>query len=291
MGLRAFTFIIIAIIFMVLSQRWLFFSKIRFVLDAVVTPIQYIVDWPFELMGTIASNLSAHNSLVEENASLKVQQLLLKSQLQKLSAIEKENNKIRALVASTPKSSTKVAVARVLAVASDPYAQEVVINSGSQQGIYAGQPVLDAQGVMGQVIQVGPWTSRVMLISDTRSGIPVNIMRNGIRAIAVGDGDHNRLRLINMPVTTDIKKGDELVSSGLGMRYPVGYPVGVVTNISHTKGAPYLDVLIKPMAYLNRSQLVLLIWSRKDKLSTVVKKQIRAMQAQNIQEKPGGANA
>ncbi len=283
MGLRTFTLVLLTLGFMLLDHKWVFFSKIRFVLNAAVTPIQYIVDLPVEFFGAIANNLTTSQNLVEDNASLKVQALLLRAQIQRLQATEKENNQLRALLGSTPKAGGRVLVAQVLAVDSDPSVQQIVLNRGAEKSISVGQPVLDAQGVMGQVIQVGPWTSRAMLLSDTRSGIPVSVLRNGLRAIAIGDGSSGLLQLINIPVTADLKLGDVLVSSGLGLRYPSGYPVGLVSQVIHKKGAPYLSVIVTPSAHLNRSRLVLLVWPQESNIATDAKKQLSLMQQQGAE--------
>ncbi len=261
-----------------MNYRWPFFTKIRYVLDTIVTPIHYLVDFPVEVIGTVADGLTSNRSLVEENASLKAQQLLLKAKIQRFLTVEKENKQLRALLGSSPNINGKVLVGQVLAVDSDSLLQQVIINHGSSQQVYVGQPVLDAHGIMGQVVQVTPWTSRVMLLNDSRSGIPVNLLRNNLRTIAVGTGALDELQLVNIPVTADIKLGDKVVSSGLGLRYPSGYPVGTISKIFHQKGAPYLNVKIKPAAKLNRSRLILFIWPKKSALRTDAEKQIVAMQ-------------
>lgn len=281
----------LSISLMVLDHNWARFAKIRYVLNASVSPIEYVVDWPVELIGTVANNLTTHQDLIEENASLKMQLLLLQSQIQKLVAMEKENSQLRELLSSSSKAGGAVAVAQVLAVDSDPYVQQVVLNRGAQDKIAIGQPVLDAQGVMGQVIEVNPWTSRVMLLSDPRSGIAINVVRNGLRAIAVGNGNSEQLKLINMPKTTDIQVGDVLVSSGLDLRYPIGYPVGIVTKLNYQKGAQYLTVDVKPSAYLNRSRLVLVVLSEDSTIATTAKQQLADMKSAGEQLRVQGGEA
>lgn len=281
MGLRTFILITFSVVLMVLDHEWLFFTKVRSVLNAVVSPIQYVVAWPVDLAQDIKSNFVSHSELIEDNTRLKMQVLLLQAQLQKSLAVDSENTQLRALLAASPKDVDKNMVGRVLAVDSDPYVDQVLLNRGTQDGIYVGQPALDAQGVLGQIIQVGPWTSRLMLLSDTRSGIAVNIARNGLRAIATGVGNHKDLQLINMPITSDVKEGDALVSSGLDMRYPVGYPVGTVTAVTHQKGAPYLDITVQPSANLNQSNLALLVWPQLNDTDKGVQQALTDMQQQD----------
>lgn len=262
---------------MILDHNWTFFSKIRLVLNTAVTPIQYVVNWPVEFVQNLDDNLTSHSSLLEENNSLKMQVLLLHAQIQTLTAIEQENTELRQLLSSAPKTTNRVIAAQVLAVDSDPYVEQIVLNRGIKDNLYVGQPVLDDQGIMGQVIDVGQLTSRVMLLSDPRSGIAVNVVRNGLRAIAVGSGNSEQLKLANIPVTSDVKVDDVLVSSGLDLRYPTGYPVGIVTSVDHDKGAPYLTITVKPNAHLNRSRLVLLMWIPHSDTSVAVKHQLDAM--------------
>jgi rod shape-determining protein MreC len=151
-------------------------------------------------------------------------------------------------------------VAQLLAVATDPFVKQVVLDKGHKDKVFVGQPVLDAYGVMGQVIQVGPLTSRVLLISDSHSGVPVQVARNGVRAIAVGDAYTGKLRLMNVQHTVDIRPGDVLITSGLGQNYPEGYPVGQVTHVSKDPGLQFVTIAVEPAAHLDRSRGVLLVW-------------------------------
>ena len=154
----------------------------------------------------------------------------------------------------------KTRVAEILAVESDLFLQELVLDKGTRDGIYIGQTVLDAQGIMGQVIQANALTSRMLLITDTRSGVPIQIVRNGVRGIVVGNGRQGDLSLINLPVTTDVQVGDVLVSSSLGARYPAGYPVGTVSAVLHEPGERFATITVKPSAHVDRSQPVILVW-------------------------------
>ena len=282
LGLRTSLLILLAIVLMIFDHRTVYFVKIRTVLSAVVAPLQYVVDWPIEFVDWVGSSFTAHQKLFAENASLKVQQLLLKARLQKLISLEKENHQLRALLASSLQvSDEKVLVAQVLAVDVDPFMQQIVIDRGSRNHVYVGQPVLDASGVMGQVVQVGYYTSRVMLLSDMRSAIPIEVARNGIRGVVNGSGVYGGLYLAHIPITTDIKEGDKLVSSGLGLHYPIGYPVGIVTKITHNNAEPFMDIEVKPSALLDRSRLVLLVWTTNQRVIKAARKQLVKMHKEN----------
>jgi rod shape-determining protein MreC len=238
-------------------------SHVKFLrrgLAVAVAPFQYIVNWPYEMSAWVTSSFVTHESLLQENAHLRAEQLLLKARLQQIIAIEKENRQLRALLQSSPRRNGKMIVAQILAVASNPFVEQVTLDKGSYRRVFVGQPVLDASGVMGQVIQVTPLTSQVLLITDRRSALPVQDSRTGIRLIANGQGDLGTLRLMNVPLTTDIKTGDVIVTSGLGERFPPGYPVGTVTRLSKEPGDEFANIVVTPSAHLRRSRLVLLLW-------------------------------
>jgi rod shape-determining protein MreC len=264
---------------MTFDYRTAYLVKVRSVLSTTVLPLQYIVDWPIEVVHWMITSVSTHRKLLNENAELQVQQVLLNAQLQKLLSIEKENSQLKGLLQSATKSnSTKVLVAQVLAVDSDPFMHQIVLDRGSSDGVYVGQPVLDTTGVMGQIISVASSTSRVMLLSDTRSAIPVEDSRSGLRGIVIGAGMLSELKLINVPQTGDVQEGDRLLSSGLGLRYPIGYPVGTISHVTRIPSQPFLDIEVHASAYLDRSRLVVLVWPEREQLVKEVDKQLKEMQ-------------
>src|SRR5262249_27030613 len=154
----------------------------------------------------------------------------------------------------------RLLVGQILDAALDPLNQEMVLDKGTDDGIFVGQPVLDAYGVMGQVIDTTAKTSRVLLISDGRSALPVQNNRNGMRAIVAGTGYANSLSLLHMPNTADVKVGDYLVTSGLGGRFPFGYPVGQIISIKKTSAERFALIEVRPAAHLDRSRMVVLVW-------------------------------
>ncbi len=275
--MRVFLCILLSIALIVLDQRSLpAFKKLRENLSLIVLPVQYMVDAPIKVAYWLSDSMSSQHQLLGENARLRAHELLLESKLQKLLALEKENAQLRELLKSSSHVGGKVVVAQLLAVALDPTLQTVIVNRGTKDKVYIGQPVLDAYGVMGQVVSVGLLTSRVMLISDVKSAIPVQDYRNGVRAIAVGMGSSEKLKLINVPATSDIQQGDLFIASGLGLRYPVGYPVGIVSEMHHVPGDRFATIIMRPRAHLNQTQQVLLAWPSNAGLAKIVQKQLKA---------------
>ncbi len=253
----------LAIALMVFDKRADTFTQLRMTLSMPLAPLQYMVSWPMQFFNHLETAFSSHDQLVKENLDLKAEQLLLKAQMQRLLALESENNQLKALLHSSTEVQGKVLVARLLSIETDPFVNQVTIDKGSRDNLFIGQPVLDANGVMGQIIHVGPLSSKVLLINDPHSGVPVKITRNGMRAIAVGDAYTGKVRLANVPQTTDIRTGDMLITSGLGEHYPEGYPVGRITSVIKDPGLQFMTIAVEPSARLDRSREVLLVWPNK----------------------------
>jgi rod shape-determining protein MreC len=205
--------------------------------------------------------LSSRRELTAENEKLRSEALILNAKLQKYIELRAENVRLRDLMNSSERLNDTVVVAEVIAVASDPNRHQLVVDKGSRDGAFVGQPVIDANGLLGQIIEVGVLQSRVLLITDSAHALPVRVSRNGLRAIAEGTGLIDELTLTHVAATTDIHVGDVLVSSGLGGRFPGGYPVGEVTEVSIDPGQPFAEVRARPMAQLDRSRNVLLVFS------------------------------
>ena len=236
---------------------------IRQVVNFIVLPVQYAVDWPIAFFDWVHGNLSSRQGLIQENTYLRAEQLMLQARMQKLLALEKENKQLRDLLQSLPKGHEKVLVAQLLAVRSEPFVKQIVLDKGFKQEVFVGQPVIDASGLIGQVIAVAPFSSRVLLITDSQSAVPVQDNRSGERGILIGSGALDSLTLINMAKTTQIQADDQLVTSGLGQRFPEGFPVGTVSQIKFLPGDQFAMIQVKPSANLYKSRLVLLIWPEK----------------------------
>lgn len=264
LGWHVFTLMACAIGLMILDKYVPATEKIRAALSLPLAPLQYLVSAPIQGIDKLNYLLSTQDTLRTENIDLKAERLLLKAELQRLQAVEMENNHLKGLLQSSKQIHGKMMIAQLVAINSDLSQHQIVLNKGSHHGIYIGQPVLDASGVMGQVIQIAPVTSRVLLINDARSGIAVEGARNGLRSVAMGDSYSGRLRLANVPQTADIKLGDVFLTSGLSDRYPPGYPVGRVASITHDPGLPFSTIILEPSARLDQSRQVLLVWPKKE---------------------------
>jgi len=259
LGTRALFFIALSIGLLINDYHHHTSSRIRTTLALINTPIQYTVDAPMRFFSWIKEDIIHHHNLLKENRKLKVQQLQLQAKVQQFLALQQENKALRALLQSSKMLSNKVLVSQLLSVSSNPDIHQVTINKGKRDHAYVGQPVLDAHGIYGQVIEVFPSLSRVLLISDPRNAIPVTDVRSGVRGIVTGTGNDARLRMIHTAFTSDIQTGDQLLSSGLGGRYPSGYPVGIVKRISYQENSEFANIEIEPAAKLNRGRLLLLV--------------------------------
>lgn len=249
-----------SVILMTVDHRHGHLETVRSVLSVVVYPVQYAVNVPVAAARWMSRTLVTRGMLIDENSRLRDEQLLLQSRLQRFAILEEENRRLRELLESSVQLRERVVVAELLAVEMEPLRRQVVINKGRREGAYDGQPVVDAGGIVGQLIHVGPFSSTVLLITDPSHALPVQVNRNGLRAIAVGSGQDNALLLEHLPTNADIREGDLIVSSGLGRRFPGGYPVGTISAIRLEPGEPFAKVTVAPSARLGQSREVLLVW-------------------------------
>ncbi len=265
------------------DHYWSGFHRFRDRLSIITYPFTAVVDAPIRWTDLLVSSVSNQHILLAENARLRAHEFLLQAKLQKLLALERENAQLKELLKSTDYIGGKVLESQLLAADLSPELQQVVIDKGSNFSLYSGQPVLDAYGVMGQVVHVGPLTSKVLLITDKQSAVPVRDYRSGVRAVAVGDGIDNQLLLLHTTATSDIKVGDLFLTSGLGAHFPVGYPVGVVTAYAALPNQPFAKVTLKPAAHMDRTSQVLLSWPDDKQLQQAVQKEMKITEAPNEQ--------
>ncbi|MCI0732229.1 MAG: rod shape-determining protein MreC [Methylococcaceae bacterium] len=256
----------VSIVLMAVNQRSEHLTPVRSVLSLAVYPIQYLVSLPDRFGHQMMDSFSEYKDLLEENRRLKEEQLVYKTRLLKFSALEKENIRLRNLLDSSFKLGEQVLVGELLAVNLDPYKQTVLVDKGTRFGVFVGQPVLDANGVVGQVYRANPLNSEIVLISDPSHALPVQVNRNGLRTIAVGNGRINELSLPFLPNNVDIEVGDLIITSGLGGTFPQGYPVGTITEVTPQPEKPFSRITAKPSAHLDRSRELLLVWSNQDPL-------------------------
>jgi rod shape-determining protein MreC len=245
---------------MTVDHRYKHLDTVRSAFTLVVEPLRQLINLPFALVDEAGESLSSRSDLLDENETLRAQNLLLKGQLQKYAALEAENMRLRELLESSFKVGERVLVAELIRVDLDPFTRQIVINKGSNNDVFAGQPLIDADGIVGQVLKVSPFSSTAMLITDPSHALPVQDNSSGQRAIATGTGRPDELELLHIPNNAKIAEGDLLVSSGLGGRFPPGYPVAKVSNIVKNPSQPYMRVIATPTAQLQRSREVLLVW-------------------------------
>lgn len=230
-------------------------------LSFFVDPLKYLVDLPSALLEQTSGAFSSYGALKKENQILREEQLTHQARLLKFAALENENIRLRALLENSFKLGEQVLVAELLAMNSAPYEHIVVVNKGTRFGVHPQQPVLDANGVVGQVFRALPLTAEIMLITDPNHAIPVQVNRNGLLTIAVGSGQMNRLLLPFLPSNADIRPGDLLITSGLGGTFPQGYPVAVVDEFTTQANKAFASITATPKAQLDRNRELMIVWS------------------------------
>lgn len=223
-------------------------------------PVYWLTDLPQRLKLGGERLFVGREALLEENETLRIENLVLRARSQKMAAVLSENARLRELLRSSAPIDESVLVAEIIGFSPDPRSHTVVVNRGSNDHVVVGQPVIDANGLMGQVVEVTESTSRVLLITDPSHAVPVQVNRNGVRAVAEGTGLPDRLDLLHVAATLDIQVGDLLEASGLGGRFPPGYPVARVTEVRRDTGKPFLEVHAQPTASLDRSRYVLIVF-------------------------------
>ena len=258
--IRMVLFVIASIALMTIDHRWHSLEIVRSTLANVVYPLQYTIDLPIRLYYWTDEVLSTKQALLDKNREFEARHLENRVQLQKLDIIEKENARLRSLLSATPKTTERLLISEIINVDVDPYRQLILLNKGSNSDVHQGQPIIDAQGIMGQVVHVGAMSSTAMLITDASHAIPVQIDRTGLRANASGTGKINQLTLRYLTHNVDIEVGDMLITSGLGGVFPPNYPVATITSVERTAGEPFATIEAKPLAQLDKSREVLLVW-------------------------------
>ena len=245
---------------MVLDVRSKTLNDFRYYLETALYPILAFADSPHKVTKYVSNHLKSNNELMAENERLSAENYIQRADILRLKALESENDAMRKLLNSPVHRMSKRLFAEVVDVASDVYQRRVVINRGTGSGVYVGMPVISDAGLVGQVISVNYAFSRVLLLSDPNSSVPVVNDRNQIRAIASGDGSSDELLINNVPRSSDFKPGDRLVTSGLGGVFPEGYPVATVTSVGFSESQPFAFIKAKPIVDASRMRYVLLLW-------------------------------
>ncbi len=259
--MRLMLAIIASIVLLITEYRSERLMPVRATLSIATDSLKYLVDLPISVFENASEALNSYSTLKTENTDLRQKQLIHKTQLLKFEALEKENIRLRALLENSFKLGEQVLIAELLSINLVPYEHIVVVNKGTRFGVHPRQPVLDENGVVGQVFRALPFTSEIMLITDPNHAIPVQVNRNGLLTIAVGSGILNQLNLPYLPNNSDIQAGDLLVTSGLGGTFPAGYPVAVVDNFPQTSNKSITHITATPKAMLDRNRELLIVWT------------------------------
>jgi rod shape-determining protein MreC len=252
-------FVLLSSALMVADQRYDHLDALRNGLSTCLYPFHYLIQLPAEAGHWLSRNSASRSVLLEENAQLRRKQLLINGQLQRLTALEAENRRLRLLLESSVEIRQKTLIAELLNVDFDPYRHQVLLNKGTYHGIKAGQPLLNQRGIIGQISHASLLTASAILITDPNHVLPVQVNRNGLHTLAVGTGRFQELELPYVPNNEDIQVGDLLVTSGLGGRFPPGYPVAKVSKVEPEPSRPFARIVAQPTAQLERSREVLLL--------------------------------
>jgi rod shape-determining protein MreC len=237
-------------------------EPVRGALGTLLVPLQTIASLPYRVGHQVGDTFATRDSLVSRNAELERQMLELSLISQQYQALKTENERLRALLGSRARLPEEVLIAEIIGVTPSPATHQVILDKGASADVRPGDPVIDAHGLFGQVVEVNRFTSRVMLVTDANHAVPVQVNRNGVRSIAGGTGQFDMLHLENVSVTADIQQGDRLETSGLDGRFPSGYPVGYVDSVVVEPTAAFANVAVRPLAHLDRSRHVLIIMPR-----------------------------
>lgn len=253
--------IIASIAMMTVDHHFHHLSQVRKTISAVMYPVEYLAGVPVKIYNWGSESFSARNKLLRDNAGFRAEQIRLELQLQKLTTLEQENTRLREMLSSAKYfKEERILVGELLSVDLDPYQQRIVVNKGTRDGVYEGQPLLGARGIIGQIEKAGPFNSVALLVSDPNHALLGVIARSGQRSLVVGTGNIQQLELLHLTNTADIQIGDLVITSGLDDRYPSDYPVAEVTSIQQVSGDPFVKVEAKPLVDLNSIREVLLIW-------------------------------
>ncbi len=260
LGLRFLLLAGLSIALLVIDYRDNHLDAARKAIGAAVYPLRVVVDAPVSTWQWIRESTATRNDLQLENSRLHAERLLTQARLQRFASLEAENARLRALLEARERVRERVRVGEILSVSANPFRHLLVVDKGTNDGVYDGQAIIDAAGVIGQVIEADVLSSQCLLISDPGHDLPVEVNRNGLRTIARGTGEYDRLDLPFLPNNADIEPGDLLVTSGLGGAFPAGYPVAVVQNVTRVPQEPFASVSARPVAALNQVREVMLIW-------------------------------
>ena len=258
---RALSFILLSLCLMVADNRFGYLGSLRYVLGYATSPVYWVADIPARVSFLIDDVFVSRTDLLEQNQALREELLMARRELQLLESLASENSRLLELNTATANLDRDVMPAEIINIAPDPFSKRVLVNRGANAGVFVGQPLLDASGLMGQVVEVLPFTSWVLLITDPNHVTPVEVNRNGERALARGSRlNAAELELEFVTQTQDMKAGDRLVSSGMGQIYPKNYPVAEIISVYADPGLDFATVRARPLAQMARTRHVILVF-------------------------------
>jgi rod shape-determining protein MreC len=257
--LRLIFYVALAMVLMVLDHRNGWMWRVRYGAAVVVEPLYRLAGLPAAGIRTLGVAFADRKLLTEQNQRLREDLLLANAKLNRMAAVAQQNQRLKELLDTQRSLELNVQLARVVGVDLGKYRHRLMLNLGVRDGVKAGQPVIDAHGVLGQVVEVLPTTSVVMLITDPNHALPVTIERTGLRTMAYGSRDGDQLSLPTIPLAADVRAGDRLLTSGLGGRFPPGFPVGEIRAVAPATTGMFLEAHARPSADINRSDDVLLL--------------------------------
>ncbi len=265
-GLRLLLLSVLSILLQYVDHRDDPLDTLRKAISATVYPLRVIVDAPVSAWRWLDAATTSRKNLQLENNRFRTESLLAQTRLQRYAALEAENARLRTMLEARLRVHVQARVAEIMSVSANPFRQVIVIDKGTTDNVFAGQALIDADGVVGQVIEAGFVSSQCLLISDPGHDLPVEVNRNGLRTIARGTGEYDLLYLPFLPNNADIEQGDLLVTSGLGGIFPAGYPVAIVETVTRLPQEPFASVTARPLASLNQVREVMLIWTENEEI-------------------------
>ncbi|WGE32493.1 rod shape-determining protein MreC [Actinobacillus genomosp. 2] len=266
LGVRLFLAIVISITLIAFDGRSSAIIQFRNMLETAISGLYYFANTPRSVLDGVSNNFIDNNKLQLENRVLKEQLREKNADLLLLDQLKVENQRLRLLLSSPLRQDEYKKIGEVLTAEMDAYRQQVIINRGKNDGAFVGQPIIDERGVVGQVISVGENSSRVLLITDVTHAVPIQVLRNDVRGIANGTGHNDEIFIDNLPRSVDVVKGDVLVTSGLGGRFPEGYPVAIVEAVTNDTQSQFARIIARPLASFDRLRYLLLLWPTSEEL-------------------------
>ncbi|HJP97031.1 MAG TPA: rod shape-determining protein MreC [Rhodanobacteraceae bacterium] len=262
--LRLIAYLALAAVLMVLDHRNGWLHRARYATAAAIVPIYKLAAAPADWIHEAGTAFAQRGKLIDENRQLREALLLAQARLNRMDAVAHQNERLKQLLDTQQLLGMHAQLARLIDVQLGPTRDRVMLNVGADEGVHVGQAVIDSHGVMGQVVEILPHASVAMLVIDPDHAVPVTVARTGLRGIAHGTGDTGQLLVPNLPLSSDVEVGDQLMTSGLGGRFPAGFPVGTVTQLKRDASGMFMEALVKPAAELERSGEVLLLRDQPD---------------------------